>query len=191
MLVPVSPSGTGYTFRELSSSRCSSRARRNRAIASRRVSASRDGTGKGYRRPGTGQRTGPPYDGSVRRLLAFVVLLVGVAAACTAGATQGAVTPIPAVNATSAPGLPATANALPSVDGSQMRRLLSRLRGTPVVLNVWGSWCGPCRLEGPHLATAARRYGRRVQFLGLDVKDSLGPARAFIRQMGWPYPSVF
>jgi cytochrome c biogenesis protein CcmG/thiol:disulfide interchange protein DsbE len=59
------------------------------------------------------------------------------------------------------------------------------------VVNIWGSWCGPCREEGPRLAAAARRYGDRVQFLGIDDKDDRGPARSFIREMGWTYPSLF
>jgi thiol-disulfide isomerase/thioredoxin len=117
-------------------------------------------------------------------------VLLAAAAACS-GASQTGEPPIPAVNATTVPGLPTTSNSLPDVSPSQMQELLSRLHGTPVVLNVWGSWCGPCRLEGPLLAAAHRRYRRRVQFLGLDVRDSRGSAQAWIRQMRWTYPSLF
>jgi thiol-disulfide isomerase/thioredoxin len=60
-----------------------------------------------------------------------------------------------------------------------------------VVVNLWGSWCGPCRREAPELTKAARRFGRRVQFLGVDLQDSRTEARLFIRDAGWPYPSVF
>jgi thiol-disulfide isomerase/thioredoxin len=98
---------------------------------------------------------------------------------------------IPATNATTAPLLPTQADALPDVTPDRLKTLLRQLHGVPVVLNVWGSWCGPCREEGPRLAAAAKRYGARVQFLGLDVKDEQNPARTFIRQMDWTYPSLF
>ncbi|PWG67247.1 hypothetical protein DEM28_29560, partial [Enterobacter mori] len=78
---------------------------------------------------------------------------------------------------TSAPGLPTTANELPDVSSPPLHRQLASLHGTPAVLNGGGSWCGPCREEGPKLARAAHRYGSRVQFLGLDVKDSRGAAQ--------------
>jgi thiol-disulfide isomerase/thioredoxin len=60
-----------------------------------------------------------------------------------------------------------------------------------VVVNLWGSWCGPCREEAPTLAKVARRFDHRVQFLGVDEADpSRVPAREHIRDFGLPYPSV-
>jgi thiol-disulfide isomerase/thioredoxin len=87
--------------------------------------------------------------------------------------------------------LPATPTQLPSFDPAKFRQLLAQLKGKPVVVNFWGGWCGPCGQEAPRLAAAARRFGGRVQFLGVDVFDDRTPARAFIRQFGWIYPSVF
>jgi thiol-disulfide isomerase/thioredoxin len=133
----------------------------------------------------------PPYHGFVRTLPALALIAALAFTACTSSSAETHASPIPAVNATRAPGLPTTANALPDVTPDQLQGLLRRLHGTPVVVNVWGSWCGPCRLEGPKLAAAARRYGTRIQFLGLDVKDSRGSAQDFIRRMGWTYPSLF
>jgi cytochrome c biogenesis protein CcmG/thiol:disulfide interchange protein DsbE len=68
---------------------------------------------------------------------------------------------------------------------------LSELRGTPVVLNLWASWCTPCREEAPRLARGWQRWGRRgVAYLGLNIQDLRGDARAFSRRFGITYPSV-
>lgn len=64
-------------------------------------------------------------------------------------------------------------------------------RGRPVVVNVWASWCGPCRTEAPLLQRAAERYGDEVVFLGVDSKDGLGPAREFLDRYGIRYPNLF
>jgi cytochrome oxidase Cu insertion factor (SCO1/SenC/PrrC family)/thiol-disulfide isomerase/thioredoxin len=66
---------------------------------------------------------------------------------------------------------------------------LRGLRGYPVVLNVWASWCTPCQKEFPLFAGAAAHYGRRVAFLGADYEDSLGDARSFLAGHPVGYPS--
>jgi cytochrome oxidase Cu insertion factor (SCO1/SenC/PrrC family)/thiol-disulfide isomerase/thioredoxin len=66
---------------------------------------------------------------------------------------------------------------------------LRSLRGYPVVLNAWGSWCGPCVAEFPLFASASVRYGRSVAFLGVDTNDFPGPARAFLAKHPISYPS--
>jgi cytochrome c biogenesis protein CcmG/thiol:disulfide interchange protein DsbE len=53
-----------------------------------------------------------------------------------------------------------------------------------VVLNVWASWCGPCRSEAPLLRAAVAEHGDDVTFLGIDVRDSQDGARAFIAEFG-------
>ena len=64
-------------------------------------------------------------------------------------------------------------------------------RGKVVVLNFWGSWCGPCREEAPTLAVAAEQYRKAgVDFLGVDVRDTTASAEAFTRNFGITYPSV-
>jgi cytochrome c biogenesis protein CcmG, thiol:disulfide interchange protein DsbE len=66
---------------------------------------------------------------------------------------------------------------------------LARLRGYPVVVNVWASWCGPCRFEFPLFQQVAAALGRRVAFLGLDSDDSDAAARTFLAEAPVPYPS--
>jgi thiol-disulfide isomerase/thioredoxin len=66
---------------------------------------------------------------------------------------------------------------------------LRSLRGYPVVLNVWASWCVPCRSEFPLLANASVSYGRRVAFLGADAEDQATNARSFLVHHNVAYPS--
>ncbi len=71
------------------------------------------------------------------------------------------------------------------------RLSLAALRGTPVVLNIWASWCHPCREEAPILAAgwkSARRDG--VLFLGLNMEDGEDTAKAFLTEFGIGYPIV-
>ena len=66
---------------------------------------------------------------------------------------------------------------------------LAALRGYPAVVNVWASWCGPCRFEFPHFQQAAADYGKRVAFLGVDKQDSEAAAKTFLGEEPVPYPS--
>jgi cytochrome c biogenesis protein CcmG/thiol:disulfide interchange protein DsbE len=68
---------------------------------------------------------------------------------------------------------------------------LESLRGKPVVLNFWASWCGPCKDEAPLLQEASERWGDKVAFVGIDVKDFRGDARAFLERFGVTYPNVY
>lgn len=128
-----------------------------------------------------------------RMLLGFAALAV-VAAACSSGRAPVGTTdhrPIPATNATTARLLPTDAAELPSFDLSSYQQLLTDLRGTPALVNVWASWCGPCREEAPGLARAAKSYGDRVQFIGIDILDARDSARQFMAKYGWTYPSLY
>ena len=76
-----------------------------------------------------------------------------------------------------------------TLEGGTFR--LSDHLGEAVVLNVWASWCAPCRAEAPALAALAEEFdGRGVQFAGLDTRDSDVSARAFVERFGIPYPNV-
>ena len=112
---------------------------------------------------------------------------LGLAIACWAllAAACGANTASPPAR------LPTDPGALPEFTLADYQHALGELRGTPVVVNVWASWCGPCREEAPLLASAHRTYGGRVRFLGVDVIDERDSARAFMHRYGWTYPSVY
>jgi cytochrome c biogenesis protein CcmG, thiol:disulfide interchange protein DsbE len=86
--------------------------------------------------------------------------------------------------------LPDTVAALPPADGAAFRRLLEDLHGTPVVVNLWASWCEPCEREMPMLSSAARRH-RSVQFVGVDSLDARASAESFIDDYDVPFPSLF
>lgn len=66
---------------------------------------------------------------------------------------------------------------------------LKALRGYPVVVNMWASWCGPCKSEFPSYQRAAVAYGRRVAFVGLDAKDTNASAAGFLKRFPVTYPS--
>ena len=66
---------------------------------------------------------------------------------------------------------------------------LAELRGYPVVVNAWASWCGPCREEFPVLQKLSARYGKRVAFLGINSEDSNDAAATFLREAPLSYPS--
>ena len=62
--------------------------------------------------------------------------------------------------------------------------------GTPIVLNVWGSWCPGCNAEAADLARFARTHPG-VQVIGVDLQDTKSGARAFYRRWDWKHPSIF
>jgi thiol-disulfide isomerase/thioredoxin len=142
-----------------------------------------------------------------RRLAGLVgglLLALAMVAGCsggggTAGGTQqggtansrfvsgtGAVTTMPVGDRRSAPPLSGK-----SLDGKQIS--LSDFKGRVVVVNVWGSWCAPCRKEAPDLVAASKALrARHVAFLGINTRDlDPGPARAFVRRFAVPYPSIY
>jgi thiol-disulfide isomerase/thioredoxin len=73
------------------------------------------------------------------------------------------------------------------VDAYEAR--IAALRGYPIVVNVWASWCGPCRFEFPTLQKLSAAYGKRVAFLGVDSQDSDDAAKTFLGEEPVPYPS--
>jgi thiol-disulfide isomerase/thioredoxin len=70
-------------------------------------------------------------------------------------------------------------------------RTLRGLRGHPVVVNKWASWCGPCRFEFPFFQKQVKKRGTVIAFLGVDSEDAREEAREFLREFPVPYPSFF
>lgn len=121
--------------------------------------------GKTDRTPGTGPSSGAP---------------------AAHPADTGAITAFPAGERAAAPDLTGE-----SLGGEPLR--LADHRGSVVLLNVWGSWCEPCKAEAPNLRRAFdRTKDRGVRFLGLNTRDrSVGSAKDFERRYGITYPSFY
>jgi cytochrome c biogenesis protein CcmG/thiol:disulfide interchange protein DsbE len=155
----------------------------------------------------------PPADGpttltAVRRLV-FALIGLGLVAIIVIGLTQskGGAGPNPNDIVSKAPSASAVSKAFAGsppplaalhrraneiIPGgrAELQRQIKALKGYPIVVNVWGSWCGPCRLEFPSFQQQAVRYGRRVAFLGVDARDNRGAATKFLRDYPVTYPSV-
>ena len=76
---------------------------------------------------------------------------------------------------------------LPLLEGGTLSS--DELRGSPVVLNFWASWCTPCREEAPLFEELAREY-EDVRFVGVNVQDNDPDARAFVKEFDISYPIV-
>jgi cytochrome c biogenesis protein CcmG, thiol:disulfide interchange protein DsbE len=75
------------------------------------------------------------------------------------------------------------------VDAYESR--IEELRGRPIVVNKWASWCGPCRAEFPFFQRQAAKHGEKIAFLGVDSEDAEDAAATFLEELPVPYPSYF
>jgi cytochrome c biogenesis protein CcmG, thiol:disulfide interchange protein DsbE len=147
-----------------------------------------------------GQSTAPHTLSGNRQVKRPFVILGALAllllAGCGSSAPPGARRPSAGETRSKLAGSPAP---LRSVHGQANRLLdggkaaldarVTALHGYPVVVNFWGSWCGPCRDEFPIFQRVALDTGRRVAFLGVDVQDAAAPAKKFLASVPVSYPS--
>ena len=80
-------------------------------------------------------------------------------------------------------------NQLLGGEATAFRERIAQLRGYPIVVNKWASWCGPCRAEFPVFQKAAIQQARQIAFVGVDASDNAGDARSFLSDFPLSYPS--
>jgi thiol-disulfide isomerase/thioredoxin len=103
-----------------------------------------------------------------------LVLLTLVVAACAGGASQDV----------------AVLPDLPAISAAEFEAHLGEL-DKPAVVNVWASWCLPCRSEAPLLAEAHAQFGDEIEFIGVDVQDSQSGAKQFLAEFGLDFDHFF
>jgi thiol-disulfide isomerase/thioredoxin len=134
-----------------------------------------------------------------RQLIGFVVVLTLIAAGLLARSrlTGGgddqlaelrraaALQPCPAGLGSELPAV-----TLPCLDGGPHVTLRSAAPARPTLVNIWGSWCGPCTAEVPFLVAFAGKASGRVDVVGIDTEDDPKQALTFAKQHGMRYPNL-
>jgi thiol-disulfide isomerase/thioredoxin len=117
-----------------------------------------------------------------------VVVIVGAVVAAVLLTSGGGQT---AVNAGGAGVQAAPSFSLPNLEEGKGAISLQSSMGTPVLVNFWATWCTPCVQEMPMLEGAHRRFGSKVQFIGIDRQDYRPDALAFVQRTHVTYPSAY
>lgn len=110
----------------------------------------------------------------MQRLFALLAALSILAAACSASPSEEKT----------------ISGDLPTATGDEILALVAD-DPRPAVINVWASWCGPCRSEAPLLREAHGEYGDRVLFIGVNIQDAQQPAKEFIAEFGLDFDHFF
>lgn len=121
----------------------------------------------------------------------LVAVLAVLAVGAWAGWTALRQPELPNLVATGAPVELPVEGSFPTVSLDEFEGMLVGLRGRPVVVNIWASWCAPCRTEMPLLQSAADDYVGEAVVLGVASNDDPEKAQRFLRDLGLTYPNVF
>ncbi len=123
-------------------------------------------------------------------VIGALVLIAGCSGAGNRGSTGGYVSGNGEITKVA----PADRKPAPILEGKDLdgRPFTSKTyAGKVLVVNVWGSWCPPCRKEAPALKVVSEEYANQgVQFIGILVRDDVSSAKAFNRKAGITYPSI-
>lgn len=118
--------------------------------------------------------------GKVLAAAAVIGAVFAVAFVAKSGAPSGPVVPKPKVN---------LAFVVDDIDGKKVD--LASFAGKPLVLNLWATWCGPCKIETPQLMALADKYrSRGLAIVGLNVDDAPEAVRAFATELKVNYPML-
>lgn len=124
------------------------------------------------------------------------MLFAGLAAAIALGGCGSVAPEVPAASPDGRPaaagrGLEAEAGRLLDGGPEAFRNRLAELRGRPVVVNQWASWCNPCRFEFPFFRDQAEKLRGRVAFLGVNSQDNRADAAEFLKKLPVPFPHYY
>jgi cytochrome c biogenesis protein CcmG/thiol:disulfide interchange protein DsbE len=127
-------------------------------------------------------------------VLAAAVLATTVLAACGSSTDSSSPAPDykPALQKASPPLAKLYANGDEVRDGGEdaYDEAIASVKGHPVVVNNWASWCVPCRDEFPYLQSQSAKHLDQVAFLGVDSEDSTAAAETYLEDNPLPYPSI-
>ena len=132
----------------------------------------------------------------LRRSLILLAVLAVAAALAACGSDDPDVAPppsggAPAASADALAQLEAEAGQLLDGGPDAFRARLAELRGHPVVVNQWASWCGPCRFEFPFFRDQAEKLNGRVAFVGVNSQDNRSDASDFLKELPVPFPHFY
>ncbi len=126
----------------------------------------------------------------------FPILLCAALLAGCGGDDPESAAPAPAKQEAALAGAPAPlaqlhaqANELLDGGADAFDARIKGLKGHPIVVNKWASWCGPCRAEFPHFQRQAIKRGKEVAFIGVDGNDNDADARSFLEEFPVSFPS--